>query len=130
MSFGIDNLRGVEVVSAQLEIADIRKFGEPQELVDNLVFQSTYYGDYILQEPDNAFLGPVLAQIPVEDVGNSLTISNVVLASEVQQCINDEERNWFQLVAALAPNNVDDDVDPDGYRFALEGLVLQVEYIE
>ena len=129
MSFPISDLRGVEVVDAQLEIADIRKFGEPQEFAREFIFVSCYYGDKLGNVFDNWQEGIPLSYYPIENVGDSLVLSNELLISEVQNFIDNDERDWFQISVTIVPP-IDEDTEKDGYRFMLEGLFLQVEYIE
>lgn len=131
LCFDISALAGVTVSAAQIEIGNIRKFGEFLDSERKLYFTSVDYGD--LLDSEELLTGPVLFTIPTNGLGESLTRRDDSLAATIQEAV-DGGRNWYQIrIELVGYSNVDDDFNDDerdGYRFMLEGLVLQVDYVE
>jgi len=130
LCFNISSLTGLNISNAQLEIANIRKFGEPLDWATYLSFHSVDYGD-LLETSDMDYWGATqVFAVRIDGFGESLVQTSDNLLYTIQQAI-DDGRNWYQLSVGLGGAAVtDNDAEEDGYRLLLEGLVLQVSYFE
>jgi len=130
LCFDISSLAGLDITDAQLEIGNIREFGEPLDFYDTLSF---YTGDLFTGggfAPEG--LTGVIAIHPINELGESLTRTSNVLVSTIQEAI-DSGRNWYYLVIevhGIHMNEASGNSEKDGYRFMLEGLFLELNYFE
>ena len=110
LSFDISGLHGKTVQDAEINFTSIESWGNPESFASSIIVK--VYNYVRLDASDFAVGGEYLASIPIS--ATSYTISGNTLKNELQDVLDNEVRDYFQLKlglnAATNNNGIGDDI--------------------
>jgi hypothetical protein len=125
VSFDISGLHGKTVQDAEINFIGINGYGNPESLASSIVVK--VYNYVRLDASDFAMGGVHLVDIPISAA--SYTISGNTLKNELQDVVDNEIRDYFQLKLGLNVTTNSDGI-PDGITIGWNRIVLYISYTD
>ena len=125
LSFDISRLHGKTVQDAEMSFTNIVSWGNPESFASSIVVK--VYNYIRLDASDFAIGGVQLPSIPISVT--SYTISGNTLKNELQDVLDNEVRDYFQIKLGLS-GVTNNDGDTDGVDIYFDEAVLYISYTD
>ena len=125
LSFNISELHGKTIQEAYINFASIRYHGDPSSFASEIVVKVFNY--VRLDATDFRVGGTYLASIPLSNT--SATIAGTTLKNELQDVLDNEVRDYFQIKLGLN-GETDDDRFPDVSQISCDDAILYISYTD
>ena len=125
LSFDIRELHGKTVQEADINFTNIRQHGDPSSFASEIVVKVFNY--VRLDAWDLRKGGTYLVSIPLSDT--SATITGTTLRNELQDVLDNDIRDYFQIKLGL-DGETDDDGFPDCSRIYCDDAILHIVYTD